>query len=104
MVIHDAARPLAGTQLFEDVIAAAAEHGGAIPVRDQGDLVGRDGDTPPGDRVVAVQTPQAFLADAVAGGVPAGGRGRVRRHRHRAAAWSATPTCPCAACPATPAT
>ena len=62
VVIHDAARPLAGTQLFEDVIAAAAEHGGAIPVRDQGNLVGRDGDTPPGDRVVAVQTPQAFLA------------------------------------------
>ncbi len=62
VVIHDAARPLAGTQLFEEVIAAAAEHGGAIPVRDQGNLVGRDGDTPPGDRVVAVQTPQAFLA------------------------------------------
>jgi 2-C-methyl-D-erythritol 4-phosphate cytidylyltransferase len=62
VVIHDAARPLAGTQLFEDVIAAAAEHGGAIPVRDQGNLVGRNGETPPGDRVVAVQTPQAFLA------------------------------------------
>lgn len=62
VVIHDAARPLAGTRLFESVIAAAAEHGGAIPVRDQGNLVARNGEDPPGDRVVAVQTPQAFLA------------------------------------------
>jgi 2-C-methyl-D-erythritol 4-phosphate cytidylyltransferase len=62
VVIHDAARPLAGTALFAAVIAAAAEHGGAIPVRDQGNLTSLDGADPPPDRVVAVQTPQAFAA------------------------------------------
>jgi len=62
VVIHDAARPLAGTDLFAAVIAAAAEHGGAIPVRDQGNLASLDGAGSPPDRVVAVQTPQAFAA------------------------------------------
>jgi 2-C-methyl-D-erythritol 4-phosphate cytidylyltransferase len=62
IVIHDAARPLAATTMFASVIEAAAEHGGAIPVRDQGHLTSLcDGDQPP-DRVVAVQTPQAFRA------------------------------------------
>jgi len=62
VVIHDAARPLAHTGLFADVIAAAAEHGGAIPVRHQRHLTAsRDDDRPP-PSVVAVQTPQAFLA------------------------------------------
>lgn len=62
VVIHDAARPLAMTTMFASVIEAALEHGGAIPVRDQGHLtaVGGGGEAP--DRVVAVQTPQAFLA------------------------------------------
>lgn len=62
VVIHDAARPLAGTELFASVIATAAEHGGAIPVRDQGNLASRNGSEPTTERVVAVQTPQAFLA------------------------------------------
>jgi 2-C-methyl-D-erythritol 4-phosphate cytidylyltransferase len=62
VVIHDAARPLAGTALFASVIAAAAEHGGAIPIRNQGNLTSLDGEDPPPDRVVAVQTPQAFAA------------------------------------------
>jgi 2-C-methyl-D-erythritol 4-phosphate cytidylyltransferase len=62
VVIHDAARPLARTGLFADVITAAAEHGGAIPVRHQQHLTAyRDADQPP-PSVVAVQTPQAFLA------------------------------------------
>ncbi|GAA5135168.1 IspD/TarI family cytidylyltransferase [Alloalcanivorax gelatiniphagus] len=63
VVIHDAARPLAVTSMFASVIEAALEHGGAIPVRDQGHLAAleEDGDEPP-DRVVAVQTPQAFRA------------------------------------------
>jgi 2-C-methyl-D-erythritol 4-phosphate cytidylyltransferase len=62
VVIHDAARPLARTALFADVIAAAADHGGAIPVRHQRHLTAsRDDDRPP-PSVVAVQTPQAFLA------------------------------------------
>jgi 2-C-methyl-D-erythritol 4-phosphate cytidylyltransferase len=62
VVIHDAARPLALTTMFASVIEAALEHGGAIPVRDQGHLTALgDGEEPP-DRVVAVQTPQAFRA------------------------------------------
>jgi 2-C-methyl-D-erythritol 4-phosphate cytidylyltransferase len=62
VVIHDAARPLAGTELFAAVIDAAAEHGGAIPVRDQRNLTALDGAAGPRDRVVVVQTPQAFRA------------------------------------------
>jgi 2-C-methyl-D-erythritol 4-phosphate cytidylyltransferase len=62
VVIHDAARPLASTELFATVIATAVQHGGAIPVREQGNLAAYDGADPPTDRVVAVQTPQAFLA------------------------------------------
>jgi 2-C-methyl-D-erythritol 4-phosphate cytidylyltransferase len=62
VVIHDAARPLAGTPVFADVIAAAHEHGGALPVRPQPTLVtAQPGGTRPGS-VVAVQTPQAFRA------------------------------------------
>ena len=63
VVIHDAARPLAATALFAEVIGAAATHGGAIPVLDQGQLTAlTDDDQPPSQRVVAVQTPQAFAA------------------------------------------
>ncbi|WP_307861919.1 IspD/TarI family cytidylyltransferase [Nocardioides sp. SYSU D00065] len=66
VVIHDAARPLAVTTMFASVIEAALEHGGAIPVRDQAHLASltEDGEQPP-DRVVAVQTPQAFRAGPV---------------------------------------
>jgi 2-C-methyl-D-erythritol 4-phosphate cytidylyltransferase len=63
VVIHDAARPLAGTPLFAEVIEAAAQHGGAIPVLQQGHLAALDGGDAPSEQVVAVQTPQAFLAE-----------------------------------------
>jgi 2-C-methyl-D-erythritol 4-phosphate cytidylyltransferase len=71
VVIHDAARPLAGTRLFTDVVAAAAAHGGAIPVLPQHGLTtlapateaDRDDFAAVADgEVVAVQTPQAFSA------------------------------------------
>ncbi|MGZ4464001.1 MAG: IspD/TarI family cytidylyltransferase [Nocardioides sp.] len=62
VVIHDAARPLAGTALFAEVVSAAAEHGGAIPVREQPQLAEREHADGVPDRVVAVQTPQAFRA------------------------------------------
>lgn len=58
VAIHDGARPLADADLFTRVLAAAREHGGAIPVVPVRDLLGPDG-------VVAgavVQTPQAFRA------------------------------------------
>ncbi len=62
VVIHDAARPLARTGLFGAVIAAAAEHGAAIPVRSQSNLTATRGAGQQAAQVVAVQTPQAFLA------------------------------------------
>lgn len=70
VVIHDAARPLAGSDLFRQVIAAAREHGGALPGRPVVGLLPRV--SPNGTRTradgagtaptVAVQTPQAFRA------------------------------------------
>ncbi|MBA2559314.1 MAG: 2-C-methyl-D-erythritol 4-phosphate cytidylyltransferase [Propionibacteriales bacterium] len=63
VVVHDAARPLAGTAVFAHVITQALAHGGALPVRPQPSLVPVDGTAPsPGHDVVAVQTPQAFRA------------------------------------------
>ncbi len=62
VVIHDAARPLAARTMFASVIDTAATHGGAIPVRTQGNLAALDGGEQPPERVVAVQTPQAFRA------------------------------------------
>ncbi len=63
VVIHDAARPLAGTALFRRVIETAAAHGGAIPAVPQSSLVALDRTVaPPSAGVVSVQTPQAFVA------------------------------------------
>ena len=64
VAIHDAARPLASASLFGNTIAAAAEHGGAIPVVPAVGLLCREQGPFPRD-VVAVQTPQAFRADAL---------------------------------------
>lgn len=66
LLLHDAARPLASVELAERVLAAALERGAAVPgvpvehvlgVGDDGRLL------PPGaERLVSIQTPQAFLA------------------------------------------
>ena len=61
VAVHDGARPLAGAALFEATIAAAREHGGALPVVDLPGLVGRDLRRVPED-LAGVQTPQAFRA------------------------------------------
>ena len=61
VAIHDGARPLAGTDLFAATLAAAREHGGAIPVVPLGSLLTLEGTTG-GDDLVGVQTPQAFRA------------------------------------------
>jgi len=58
---HDAARPLAGPELFEATIAAARAHGGALPVLDLPGLLRRDL-RPVARGVAGVQTPQAFRA------------------------------------------
>jgi 2-C-methyl-D-erythritol 4-phosphate cytidylyltransferase len=65
VVMHDAARPLAETAVFADVVAQAALYGGAVPARPQPGLVPLAPDQPVDprlDEVVAVQTPQAFRA------------------------------------------
>lgn len=69
VVVHDAARPLAGPELFHAVLAALVAGADAavcaVPVADTMKRV-RDGvveATVPRDDLVAVQTPQAFRAD-----------------------------------------
>ncbi len=80
--VHDAARPLASTALFAAVIdAVAAGADAAVPavaVTDTIKVVGPDGTvvaTPERSTLVAVQTPQAFRADALRGAHEAGGEG-----------------------------
>ncbi len=76
IVVHDAARPLASSQLFGAVVAAVAQPGvdGAIPGLPVSDTIKaieiRDGvafveSTPDRSTLVAVQTPQAFAADVL---------------------------------------
>lgn len=66
VAIHDAARPLADVALFHAVLDVAAEHGGALPVREQSALLPRDTGGPVQHvELVGVQTPQAFRARAL---------------------------------------
>ncbi|CAM3528517.1 IspD/TarI family cytidylyltransferase [Nocardioides zeicaulis] len=61
VVVHDGARPLAGAALWSDVVAAAREVGGAIPVVPVTHLLHADL-SPVTEQVGGVQTPQAFRA------------------------------------------
>lgn len=61
VAIHDAARPLADPELFRGTLAAAREHGGALPVVPLTHVVRRDGRRE-ASGLVGVQTPQAFRA------------------------------------------
>jgi len=68
VVVHDAARPLVMPTLIEAVLAAARDHGAAVAARPARDTVKQvDGRVVVGtfdrDRVVLVQTPQAFRAE-----------------------------------------
>ncbi len=70
--VHDAARPLASPALFGIVVAAVRAGADAavpvVPVTDTIKVVDASGvvvDTPARDRLVAVQTPQAFRADVL---------------------------------------
>lgn len=65
VAVHDAARPLAGADLFERTFAAAREHGGAIPVVPVDHVVGREAATTVPAPLVGVQTPQVFRADVL---------------------------------------
>ena len=61
VAVHDGARPLASGALFATVLAAAAEHGGALPAVPLPGLLHTDLTAVAGD-LVGVQTPQAFRA------------------------------------------
>lgn len=70
--VHDAARPMAGVDLFRRVIGAVVDGAdGAVPgvpVADTVKIVDADGavvSTPDRNRLRAVQTPQAFRADVL---------------------------------------
>ena len=71
IVVHDAARPLASPALFRAVVAAVAgDAAGAVPGVPLADTVkwveaGSVVETFDRSRLVAVQTPQAFLATAL---------------------------------------
>jgi 2-C-methyl-D-erythritol 4-phosphate cytidylyltransferase len=72
VVVHDAARPLAGPDLFAAVVAAVREGDvdGAVPVVPVADTLKRVRGarvvaTIDRDDLVAIQTPQAFAADAL---------------------------------------
>ncbi|MGD9998855.1 MAG: 2-C-methyl-D-erythritol 4-phosphate cytidylyltransferase [Ilumatobacteraceae bacterium] len=80
--VHDAARPFASVQLYRSVVAAvAAGADGAVPgvpVTDTIKVVDAAGaveGTPPRDRLVAVQTPQAFRAAVLRQAHAGGGEG-----------------------------
>jgi 2-C-methyl-D-erythritol 4-phosphate cytidylyltransferase len=65
VLIHDAARPLAGPELMTAAVDAARDHGGAIPVLDAGEVARTDTAgrlTSIAESLVRVQTPQAFRA------------------------------------------
>ena len=61
VAIHDAARPLAPTRLFDLVVETAARVGAAVPCLPAGALSRADGSAVSAD-LAAVQTPQAFRA------------------------------------------
>ena len=67
VLVHDGARPLATDGVFERVIQAVrAGADAAIPVIDLTDTIRwRDGGTADRRKLAAVQTPQAFRADAL---------------------------------------
>jgi 2-C-methyl-D-erythritol 4-phosphate cytidylyltransferase len=65
VAIHDAARPFFTRSLWDRLVAAAEEHGGAVPALPVANLFTREGDmvghTTP-TKAARVQTPQVFRA------------------------------------------
>lgn len=78
VAVHDAGRPLAGTDLVHRVVAAAAEHGAAAPVVPVTDTLVRLGENrqvagiEPRERLGAVQTPQVARRDWLESALRAG--------------------------------
>ncbi len=72
VMIHDGARPFVTEQILADGLAAAQQHGAAVaavPVKDTIKLVESDTlqvrETPPRERMWAIQTPQIFRYDLI---------------------------------------
>jgi 2-C-methyl-D-erythritol 4-phosphate cytidylyltransferase len=63
VAIHDGARPVVPRALIEATVAAAREHGAAVPGVPLLDVAEGDDRRPVGGTLVRVQTPQAFRAD-----------------------------------------
>ncbi len=84
VVIHDAARPLASTALFEEVIAAAWARGGAVPVRPHTAVVRVDGADSGAEQGHRRRTDATGVCGATtAGGLRTSRPRRLHRHRHR---------------------
>ena len=85
VLIHDAARPLAGRDMFVTALSVAREFGGAIPALTIADVVqqGPDGIRSTGQRQAGAGTNPAGVSRATAAArVPGCRRGRIRGHRH----------------------
>lgn len=72
IMIHDGARPFITTELIRSCAECASEHGAAVPGLPLKDTIkeaqdGRVITTPDRSRFTAVQTPQCFRADVLAG-------------------------------------
>jgi 2-C-methyl-D-erythritol 4-phosphate cytidylyltransferase len=70
VVVHDACRPLVSVPLVERVVTAAVRYGAAVPVLQVTDTLGRLRDEAlegivPRERVVGIQTPQAFKLEVL---------------------------------------
>jgi 2-C-methyl-D-erythritol 4-phosphate cytidylyltransferase/2-C-methyl-D-erythritol 2,4-cyclodiphosphate synthase len=72
ILVHDAARPFATAELIDRLLASLATHAGAVPAVAVTDTIkrvmgGRVAETLDRSELRAVQTPQAFRADALRG-------------------------------------
>lgn len=71
VLVHDAARPFVSPKLIREVADAAFRHGAAVPGVPVVDTIkridarGRVVETPPRDRLRAVQTPQGFRREVL---------------------------------------
>lgn len=70
VIVHDSCRPVVSVSLVARVVDAARMHGAAVPVLEATDTLGRLRDEAlegivPRERVVGIQTPQAFRLDVL---------------------------------------
>ena len=78
VIVHDACRPIVSVGLISRVVDAARTHGAAVPALEATETLGRLRDDVlegivPRERVVGIQTPQAFTFDVLAKAFSAAG-------------------------------